>query len=258
MEWNEVVEKLNPFVFQIQTPSGSGTGFLCHLNDDKSVWGIATAKHVIAHANHWQQPIRLIHAQSKRNLFFKENQRVIYAVNESDTALIVIGRPQPELNIPEHLIPFLPANTFLPIGKEIGWLGFPGMESGTLCFFSGSVSARKGMNYLVDGVAIHGVSGGPVVSVSSNGLVQVIGVISAYRPNKAGGETLPGLSLVQDVTHFHAIVKHLTNMEDAKRKAEEARRKQEEQQLLAQQEAISGESPDAQQSGSTEPTSNAF
>ena len=50
----ESVEKVSPFVVKIETPSGSGTGFLCFYNEDKSWCAVATAHHVIDKADEWQ------------------------------------------------------------------------------------------------------------------------------------------------------------------------------------------------------------
>jgi hypothetical protein len=80
-------------------------------------------------------------------------------------------------------------------GIDIGWLGYPGIEPDTLCFFAGTVSARQTNRkaYLIDGVAINGVSGGPVFHCPTPDQVQIIGCVSAYHANRATGETLPGL-----------------------------------------------------------------
>jgi hypothetical protein len=88
----------------------------------------------------------------------------------------------------------------LPIGAEVGWLGFPAIAQYTLCFFSGNVSAWQEWRnaYLIDGVAINGVSGGPVIYSTPTDGVQIVGCISAYRANRATGEALPGLSIAQD------------------------------------------------------------
>lgn len=70
---------------------------------------------------------------------------------------------KPKFEIPEQLIELLPIEKHLKIAVPVGWLGFPAIDPNTLCFFSGSISARQHSQYLIDGVAIHGVSGGPVI-----------------------------------------------------------------------------------------------
>jgi hypothetical protein len=70
-----------------------------------------------------------------------------------------------------------------PRGAPLGWLGYPGLAFPELCFFRGFISGHqeKPPIYLVDGVAINGVSGGPAFDLS--GLI--VGLISAYRPNES-------------------------------------------------------------------------
>ncbi|HVO45571.1 MAG TPA: hypothetical protein VMT29_04480, partial [Steroidobacteraceae bacterium] len=69
--------------------------------------------------------------------------------------------------------------------------------------------------YLVDGVAINGVSGGPAFSCAV-GSVQMIGLVSAYIPNRATGEVLPGVAVVRDVSEFHSVSDNFRSMDEAK------------------------------------------
>ncbi len=194
MNWNDLVEKITPYIVKIETPDGHGTGFLCLYNDDHSVCGIATAKHVVEQADQWQQPVRLSKPHSGEIHFAKEAERVIFLDDNSDSAVILFFNSVHEkLKFPESLIPLLPNEQRIPIGVDVGWLGFPGIDPSTLCFFSGNISARKTSSYLIDGVAINGVSGGPVIySTGAEGL-QIVGNISAYMPNRASTGILPGL-----------------------------------------------------------------
>jgi hypothetical protein len=86
-----------------------------------------------------------------------------------------------------------------------------------MCFFSGRVSAvrNEGREYLVDGVAINGVSGGPSFW-NGGGTVTLMGVMSAYIANRATGETLPGLAVIQNVNQFHAVSKVFKSVDEAK------------------------------------------
>ena len=95
------------------------------------------------------------------DLFSQRGRPCYFDCRDTDSAVILLF--QTELKLPDIPIPLLPANITLPIGSEVGWLGFPGIDAQTLCFFSGNISARKPAAYLIDGVAINGVSGGPVV-----------------------------------------------------------------------------------------------
>ena len=205
---------------KIETPGGYGTGFLALYNQDRTICGIATAAHVIAHAEEWQEPIRIRHAESKDPVFLKASERVIYADWVADSAVVLFLKR--DLKLPERPIDLLPVETPCRIGVDIGWLGYPVIERYTLCFFSGAVSARQANKgaYLIDGVAINGVSGGPVFHCH-NSSVQIIGCVSAYQANRATGETLPGLLRAQDVSHFHEIAKYVQSLDEARNKKKE-------------------------------------
>jgi hypothetical protein len=97
-----------------------------------------------------------------------------------------------------------------------------------LCFLSGTVSARRDdlKAYLIDGVAINGVSGGPVINSTATEGVQFVGVMTAYRANRAFGDSLPGLSIAQDVSHFHGVIQHIRSIDDANRKKQEIEQQQ--------------------------------
>jgi len=234
MDWNQIVKKVTPYVVMIETPNGHGTGFLCLWSEDRRFCGIATASHVVNHADDWQQPIRVHHHASNTSIFIREDQRVIFDDRGRDSAVIFT---QPgELKLPETPIPLLPVDNILPIGTEVGWIGYPGMIRHTQCFFSGNVSAfQDGRHaYLIDGVAINGVSGGPVLYSTTTDGIQIIGSITAYIANRMTGDALPGLSVVQDVSHLHEIVKQVKNLDEARRKqAEEAAK----QKVVEQQKA---------------------
>jgi hypothetical protein len=123
------------------------------------------------------------------------------------------------LKIPGDSIPLLPNDVPLAIGTEVGWLGYPAMAPSTLCFFSGTISARQEWRhaYLIDGVAINGVSGGPVLysrSAEADGL-QIVGTISAYVSNRVTGDSLPGLSVARDVSHFHDTIITIKSLDEA-------------------------------------------
>jgi len=73
---------------------------------------------------------------------------------------------------------------------------------------------------LIDGVAINGVSGGPVfygAGGDASNSVEIIGTITAYMPNRS----LPGLSFAQDITHFQNVVTAIKNRDEAEKKKKE-------------------------------------
>jgi len=93
----------------------------------------------------------------------------------------------------QQLAPMMPYQSMLARGAEVGWLGFPGLVEPELCFFHGNVSGslNEPPTYLIDGVAINGVSGGPVFDERAH----LIGLVSAYIPNRVDAQTtLPGLA----------------------------------------------------------------
>jgi len=221
MDWDQVVQKVNPYIVKIETPSGYGTGFLSLYNEDKSWCGIATAAHVVGDADEWQKPIKIIHHESGEVKFLQSEHRVIYLDWKTDSAVILFFKG--DFKLPEIPITLFPVDTPLGIGVEVGWLGFPNIEANTLCFFSGNVSARQEFRnaYLIDGVSINGISGGPVLHMTKTEGVQVIGIVSAYRANRATGEALPGLLIAQDVSHFHNVLQHVKSIDEANKKKRE-------------------------------------
>ncbi len=220
MSWNEIVEKITPFIVKIETPEGHGTGFLCLYNETRFLCGIATAHHVIAHADKWHEPVRITHLPSSSHVMVKESDRVVYSDADTDSAVVLV--PTGTLKLPENLIPLRPIQDRLPIGAEVGWLGYPaiGQGSNTLCFFSGTISAWQQQHraYLIDGVSINGVSGGPVIYSTPTDGLQIVGAVSAYIVNRATGEALPGLAVAQDVSHFQLIAGHVRSIDEASKK----------------------------------------
>jgi hypothetical protein len=101
--------------------------------------------------------------------------------------------------------------------------GIPHYRTRHSGFFSGAISASHiaKKSYLIDGVAINGVSGGPVFHCPDSDKVQIIGCVSAYHANRATGETLPGLLRAQDVSHFHGVAKHVQSIDQANVKKKE-------------------------------------
>jgi hypothetical protein len=106
------------------------------------------------------------------------------------------------------------------------------MAEYTLCFFSGNVSAWQEWRnaYLVDGVAINGVSGGPVIFSTPTDGVQIVGSIAAYYANRATGEALPGLSVAQDVSHFQESISRIRTIDEANRQKQNLQQQQQQQQ----------------------------
>lgn len=215
LEWYTVFDRLKPHVVRISTTRGSGTGFLFMQGRRSHLCAVATAAHVIDHAHRWEEPIRIEHSESGRSVLIREGDRAIF-VHGDDTAAIVLGKAQ--LPLPAGPLPLITKGQVLRVGNEIGWLGYPAIPGADLCFFGGRVSAwlQAQSAYLVDGVAINGVSGGPAFYIKGGKDLTLMGIVSAYAPNRATGETLPGLSVVRSVGSLHDDVQSLSSFEEAK------------------------------------------
>lgn len=213
IDWHQVVEALTPYVVRIWTPQGSGTGFVVSNSNATTLCAIATADHVVSHAHYWEEPIRIEHQSSGKTVLLRSAERAITSVPASDTASIVFERA--ELELPLEALSLGPKDKYFRPGVEIGWLGYPAIPRASLCFFSGRISAWVSAEraYLVDGVAINGVSGGPAFIIDG---ATVIGVVSAYIPNRATGEPLPGLAVVRDVAEFHDLAQSFKSLDEAK------------------------------------------
>ena len=227
MSWESMIDGMRPHVVRIQTPNSQGTGFLSLYNHDSSWCGIATAAHVVAYSDTWQLPIKIENESSSR--FLNNNERVIFLDLATDSAVVLFFKG--DLQLPQTPIALIPMGDPVSIGSQVGWLGYPNTNADTLCFFAGNVSARNvaQRSYLIDGVAIHGVSGGPVFHLSQSTALEVIGVMVAYHANLATGAPLPGLSRAQDVSHFHDVIQQIKSIDEAnaqKRKFEEQARAQ--------------------------------
>jgi hypothetical protein len=213
--WRQGVEIIKSHVVKIMTPRGSGTGFLCAYTEDRKFCGIATAAHVISQSHLWEEPIRIQHYTSGEIKLLREPDRVVWLDFKLDTAVILFVKEK--LPLPEDILPFISEKKHLKVGEEIGWVGFPAVSSQNLCFFSGRNSfwLDDSRSYLVDGVAINGVSGGPAFYTTTKG-IKVIGSVSAYLPNRVG--VTPGLSMISDVDQFLDVIKTIKDWDEAKKK----------------------------------------
>lgn len=218
IKWFEAVEIVEPHVVKIWTPSGSGSGFLISNGKNSLLCGIATAGHVVDHAHFWEEPILITHLSSGKSIKLRYNERAIFLDQKRDTAAIVFDRG--EFSLPSDPLTLAPEDKMLKVGNQIAWLGFPAIPSANLCYFSGSISAwAQDLDaYLVDGVAINGVSGGPAFHLTgvNESPVFLIGVVSAYIPNRATGEALPGLSIVRNVKQFHELAPTFASLDQAR------------------------------------------
>lgn len=215
IKWHQAFSKIEPYVVKIITPQGSGTGFHIASTANTHLQGLATAAHVVDFAHYWEQPIRIQHASSDKIIYVKHDQRTIDVESKQDAATIVIKDVLP---FPKESLPMIAESKRLKVGVEIAWVGYPAIAPSSLCFFSGRISSwvEDESLYFVDGVAINGVSGGPAFTIDDE--VKLIGLVSAYVPNRATGIVLPGLCVVRDVMPLYKTIKSLKSFEEAKSK----------------------------------------
>lgn len=217
MEWHTAIDQLKDHLVHISTPRGSGTGWLVSSSNAANLCAIATAAHVVGQAHYWEEPIRIQHLSSGQSKLFRADTRAIHIENRIDSAAIVINRN--ELPLPESPLQLQRRGFYMRPGVKIGWLGFPAMHQSDACFFSGRVSHyNEDLNrYLVDGVAINGVSGGPAFRLHVDHL-EIIGIVSAYIANRVTGEALPGLAVIQDATQFYDMSERFRTLDEAQAK----------------------------------------
>jgi hypothetical protein len=216
MSWNTLQKKIKGHLIRIETQQGSGTGFLFAYTPAGGLAAIATAAHVIDESHAWKQPIKLIHDQTGEVAFVTEEQRVVFINQSRDTAIILVQKDI--LPFPDATFPLADSTKFKTVGVDLAWTGFPSVAYPTLCFFSGRISAFLESQdcYLIDGVAINGVSGGPVFYELADGTPEIVGIISAYMPNRTGNT--PGLLRAQDITPLAETLADLQSMHEAKEK----------------------------------------
>ncbi|NEV65136.1 S1C family serine protease [Thiorhodococcus minor] len=222
MDWSLLVKQIAPFVVRIETRSGYGTGFIYWQCQDKCC--VATAKHVVAHADEpgWEQPIHIHHPNGKSVICYPDFREGYYSTNEvGDSAAIIISKDG--LELPPRCLPLWDWSDMIPIGTPLGWLGHPSIipiDFRHPSFFSGTLSnAFNGevSTFSIDGVAIRGVSGGPVFFCGKDGCPAVIGTVSAYYsdriPTQDGIETAPGIAFAHSFLAFKAIEDRLHALE---------------------------------------------
>ncbi len=221
MTWHITYDAIAPHVFRIETPQGSGTGFLFAYNKNKSIAAIATALHVIDQAHLWRQPMRLIQHSTGAEVFLNYGDRGVIIDSLRDSAAIAIKTNL--FTLPDKTLPLMDKNKFKKVGVPLGWVGYPAVAPSELCFFQGGISAfvKSDDSYLIDGVAINGVSGGPVFAEIGESNPELVGIISAYIANRQATGALPGLLKAHDVTHLYKVIDEIKSLDDA-RASEEA------------------------------------
>jgi len=219
--WAKALETLRNYIFKISTPETQGTGFLITRYKSGPLCGIATAYHVIHHSHTWEEPIKIIHTASDKQVILRNPDRFIFANPQMDIA--ITGFMNEDLDLPETELTLAPEGKYLKQGIQLGWVGYPALAPNHFSFFSGFISCylNDQKAYLVDGVAINGVSGGPAFTVIGKEKIHLIGLVSAYIPNRAAGESLPGVCFVVGMYSLYKIIKTIRSVEEAREKVEQ-------------------------------------
>lgn len=222
MDWSIAVQKITPFVVRIRTQHKLGTGFMFWQND--KLCCIATANHVIEDANldGWEQPIYIEQPNGLTVRVNPEYRRItkLNADIDGDSAAILFHKSG--LDFPAKCLPLWDFSREIPIGTEVGWLGYPCVVNQSVLtpsFFSGPISNHfPGLEqYAIDGVSIHGVSGGPLFCKGHKNGPHVIGTISSYFTNRVPVqgvvEAWPGMALSHSFSAFETVREDLKNLE---------------------------------------------
>jgi hypothetical protein len=210
--WALPIREISSYVVLIDTPTARGTGTIILPPPGSTRLCIVTAFHVIAHAYRWHEPIKVEHFSCPNGVFLEYADRRITKNEDKDQAIIEFDSK--EIKKPEKDISLIEQENRLLEGVEIGWLGYPGIADRTLCFFHGYISAwlESEEAYLVDGVAINGVSGGPAFLQDDKDQTTIVGLLTEYRPNIASGNILPGVSLVRGI---NPLTRHYDSMRES-------------------------------------------
>ena len=211
LRWDQVVDRASKCVFHIRAGRSAGTAFLVALARNEkggSYATLATAWHVVEGLPGSADDLELASATGEQVCDSAVDAIGFYPLGDPrhDTALIVCATPTPLVQ-EKDLLPLFPYDSRLAQGAEIGWLGFPGITEPELCFFSGHISGylNDPASYLVGGVAVNGVSGGPALDDRAH----VIGLVSSYIPNRINANTtLPGLTVLVPINAVRYWMEH--------------------------------------------------
>ena len=210
--WDSYYKSISPFVVKIITEKGTGTGLIAW--EDDSHIHIFTALHVVDN-----RFLYTICFYDERLFTCPGQDAIIRAVKPSiDLAILSIPKkviPFNDISVGDLPFPVLAVDDQIDIGTTVGWIGYPGIFTKLTAkpgFFSGSISGiGEDNSYLIDGTAISGVSGGPVISITRGpdntiGPV-IIGIITAYLYNIASMPNqdqiaLPGVAVALNFKPF--------------------------------------------------------
>ena len=202
IEWHVAVGQMMRNLVKISTLGGGyGSGIV--IPPPAKAPGnlcVLTAFHVIASAYNTGATMEIMRADQERAIRLPSLSRSIFVAKDRDQAIICFNGPKDFESL--HELTFLSRDRHYNPGVELGWLGFPNLEisRNVPCFLSGRVSAylEDKEAYLIDGVSIHGLSGGPVFYCAEDKAV-VAGIVTNYYPNEVNQQPWPGLALFRTI-----------------------------------------------------------
>ncbi len=200
------VECVTEITVKIDTNAGHGTGFVYRVDDHAAL--IVTAAHVLADVKSGESSITLSNGRWLPSITLEKSEWKIIkdtTLERGDTIILSV-KPGIFAKLRKIGVEIGPSANIFEIGEEVGWAGFPTTHPDTLCFFSGHISACTGdphSRYLVDGVAVPGVSGGPLFPLRFSGgntWIILIGAVSCFHrfylprySNNKGEDAFPAL-----------------------------------------------------------------
>lgn len=200
--WSQAASQMRQNLVKISTLGGIyGSGFLIPP-PPKAPGNLCaiTAFHVIKQAYETGATIEIEHVGENKKISLPSLARSVFVVPDRDQAIISFNGPRDFEKL--HAVTFLSRNRHYNPGVELGWLGFPNLEvaQDVVCFLSGHVSAyiEDKEAYLIDGVSIHGLSGGPVFYCSDDRVVMA-GIVTNYYPNPVNNQAWPGLAMFRTI-----------------------------------------------------------
>jgi len=169
----------------------------------------------------WEQPFYISQPDGDPIRLDPDQRRIKPNLNQRDSAAILIRRDA--LVLPDKCLSLWDFRREIPVGSEIGWLGFPSIVDQYFTqpsFFSGIISnVHKDFGqFTIDGVAISGVSGGQFLQIGKARPV-VMGTISSYFSSRIetseGVQSSPGLAISNDVSVFVPEITELNGFNKA-------------------------------------------
>ncbi len=211
LPWEEISKRAEKVVFLVEMGNTTGTCFAVSISpgkNKKKIYTFATAWHVIEKLTRSNKPMKLYTSDKSKAYEIMSDRYEIFreGTKDLDTGIIEV-ETEMALVKERDLMPMVDAGEWLPRGSEIAAVGFPGLANEDYCFFRGVVSGykRRPPSYLVDGVVLNGVSGGPAIDHRG----RIMGLVSAYTPNRVDRyTTLPGLTTLIPISSIHSLIGH--------------------------------------------------